>query len=232
MRVSRVPPAALVCLCVLFGCGVDDRKLSGAAAREGIGGAGGVDDGAGGHGGDGDASLLAEFSDCGEGGAAGASSGAHCWTFDDGSDGWKAEPGIEPTFSTDDVNGDPNSGSLTLEMVGVGSGDTLETAGVYQCFSVPYAKEFSLDVSMLVPSQAVVGGASVELDLVNVPGCQGIVLWSGQFADPKPLSWQRIRKKGEVPRGTRSALFKLRVDKFPDEPVFTARFDQVRLAFE
>ena len=155
-----------------------------------------------------------------------------CWSFDHGTEGWVAEAGMQVAFSHDDASGDPASGSLSVTNQDVGKDVEMETAAAYQCLPVPYADKYTVEVAAIVPSQPVVGGASIQLVFVNTLGCQGVVLGQPQFADTKPLSWASIKANGDVPRGTRSAVFRLLVGKFHNDPAFMARFDHIRLNFE
>jgi hypothetical protein len=209
-------------ICALAGCSVDERKLVPPPLEEvgpSAGGAGGVsgDDG---------------WSGCDDSGDSGASDRSRCWSFDHDTEGWTAESGIVRAFSPDDASNDPASGSLSITNRDVGPDAQMQTAGAYRCVVLPYAEKFSLELEVLVPAQPVAGGASVELQFINIPGCQGIILGHPQFADPAPLSWYHLQAKGDVPRGARSLLLRLLVGKFHDDPTFVARFDQIRLVFE
>jgi hypothetical protein len=211
--------------CGLAGCGVDDRKLAPGPPFMPIGGAAGAADGPG----------TDSWQGCdasGDGGAASASDMVHCWSFDHDTEGWTAEAGIARAFSQDDASMDAASGSLSVVSQDFGSDDQLLAAGVYQCLPIPYADRYALELKALVPPQPVAGGVSIELQFINVVGCQGIILSHPQFAGQKSLVWEAFNKGGEVPRGARSLLFRLLVDKFHNDPRAEARFDHVRLTFE
>lgn len=209
--------------CVLLGCTVDDRKLVPVPPIDEVGPSTG---GAGGASGD------DQWRGCDETGDSGAFDMSRCWSFDRDTEGWTAESGIARAFSHDDASNDPASGSLSVTNHDVGTDAQMQTAGAYQCVTLPYAEKFSLELEVLVPAQPVAGGAGVELQFINIPGCQGIILGHPQFSDPSPLSWFHLEAKGDVPRGARSLLFRLLVGKFHDDPSFVARFDQIRLVFE
>jgi hypothetical protein len=217
------PLLLLFALCGFASCGVDDRKLVRVPPFVPVSGA--------------DAGPSTEpWTGCGEGsgegGTASTSDMVHCWSFDHDTEGWTAEAGIARAFSDDDASMDPASGSLSVVNQDVGSDHQLLAAGVHQCLPIPYADRYALELAALVPAQPVAGGASIELQFINVVGCQGIILSHPQFAGQRSLVWEVINKGGEVPRGARSLLFRLLVDKFHNDPSAEARFDHVRLTFE
>lgn len=219
----RSPLLLLFVFCGLASCSVDERKLVPGPPFVPVSGA--------------DAGPSSEpWTGCGdgsgEGGTAGASDMVHCWSFDHDTEGWTAEAGIARSLSQDDASMDPASGSLSVVNQDVGSDDQLLAAGVYQCLPIPYAERYAVELSALVPAQPVAGGVSIELQFINVVGCQGIILSHPQFAGQKSLVWEAFNKGGEVPRGARSLLFRLLVDKFHNEPRAEARFDHIRLTFD
>lgn len=214
----------MVLACTLMGCSVDDARTLGHASSDGAGGAAG-DTGNGGNAGQ-------TWLGCGEAGGGGDANSTHCWSFDHDTEGWAPEPSVTQDFSAEDASADPTSGSLTITNVDVGDGRDLVTAGADQCLPVPYATTYAVEFEALLPAQASIGGASVELTFVNVPGCQGIILREDQYGDETALSWRHVTAHGMVPRNTRSVLFRLLVDKFHSDPPFMASFDHVRLDFE
>lgn len=211
-----------VAVACAFGCSVDERPLDPAPPFEPIGSAGGGSD----------TSDDASWQGCDDTGAAGEPGSLRCWAFDTGTEGWVAEDGVDRSFSQDDANGDPASGSLTVTNADVGSDTEMVTAGAYQCLSIPYADKYTLDLDVLVPSQPAAGGASIDVQFVNVLGCQGIILADDQFPNTKPLVWHHLSESGDVPRGTRSVLVRLLVGKFHNDPSFFTRFDRIRVSFE
>ena len=225
MSETCAPHVVAAFACALLGCAVDERKLAPPpfqAIVTSAGAAGGPSSGG--------------WQGCGDGGAPGASDMVQCWGFDQetgvATNGWTAESGIALSFSQDDASSDPASGSLSVTNQNVGKDDQMLTAGVYQCLPVPYADRYSVEFEALVPPQPVAGGASIELQFINVIGCQGLILGHPQFVDPKALEWQRVTGGGEVPRGARSLLFRLLVGKFHNDPSVEARFDEIKLTFE
>jgi hypothetical protein len=211
-------------VCLLLGCAVDERKLVPLPPFEEL------DPSAGGGGGPSTGVTWQGCSDAA--GASGDSDKVRCWSFDRDTEGFSADPGIVRAFSSDDASGDPHSGSLSVTNEDVGKDAQLMTAAAYQCITVPYADKFSLELEAFVPPQPVTGGARVELEFINIPGCQGLILGDKQVPDPTPLVWEHLTMSDVVPRGARSGLLRLLVGKYHNEAAFEARFDQIRLTFE
>jgi hypothetical protein len=222
MTALKMCCVGFVALLPFAACQLDERALVKVKQVESDAGAGGAPD----------QGPPAWVPVCGEGGAPGEGTTAGCWAFDGDTDGWKTDPGITAMLNPDDAAGNAQSGSLAVTNAIMNDDASVSTAGAFICVPVSYPRKYDLELAFRVPSQAAIGGASVQLQFVNTSVCQGISLGQLQFDPPIGASWEPLIESGDVPHGTNSVIVRLLVSKARQDASFVADFDQIRIGFE
>jgi hypothetical protein len=201
---------------LLVGCPLDERSLS----PSGTGGSGNA-----GSAGTGSAGT-------GSGAAGEVGSTLARWPFDDGTDGWQAELGVEQRFSEDDATEESDSGSLEVVNTLAGEGDEVATAGTSYCLAVSEGVSYHVSLAVYLPPNQTIAGAGFALEFLNAPDCHGLLRGSASLIVPASGSWQRLEKSAPAPSEAKSVLFRMVVNKVQKHPSLLARFDNVRFAEE
>jgi hypothetical protein len=154
------------------------------------------------------------------------------WPFDDDTDGWQAELGVEQRFSEDDATEESDSGSLELINTLAGDGDEVVTAGASYCLPVSEGVSYHVSLVVYLPTDQTIAGAGFALEFFNAPDCHGLLRGSSSRIAPASGAWQRLHKSAPAPSEAESVLFRLVVNKLEKHPSLLARFDDVRFAEE
>jgi hypothetical protein len=171
------------------------------------------------------------FGDAGaEGGEGGQGNPVRTWTFDDGTQDWSPEAGIEQRFGSDDAAGDKRSGSLLLTHTLVAGSDEYELGGTMQCLPVTGDTVYRLSAKTFVPKDQGPGGSGFIMAYFNADDCQGLQLDLLNYASDKTGVWSRAQKTRLAPAGTKSVLLRLVVTKVWRLPSFDVAFDDVVLS--
>jgi hypothetical protein len=152
------------------------------------------------------------------------------WPFDDGTDGWQPELGVEQSFSEDDAAKVNDSGSLEVVNTITGDGSEVATAGTSRCFPVREGLTYHVSLSVYLPPNEPIAGAGFALEFFNAHDCHGLLRGSASVIVPGNGTWQRLEKAAPAPAEAESVLFRLVVNKVYKKPSLLARFDDVRFA--
>jgi hypothetical protein len=193
---------------LLAGCSLDDRSLRG-PSTPGTAGEGG-----------------------GEAGAGPSEPGTTLerWPFDDGTDGWHAEMGVEQRFSNKDASDARDSGSLEIVNTISGQGDEVATAGTSHCLAVREGHTYHVSFAVYLDPNQPIAGAGFALEFFNAEACHGLLRGLSSHVLPSNGDWQRLEKSPVAPDEAESVLFRLVVNKLYKNPSALARFDDVRFA--
>ncbi len=195
---------------LLAGCALDERSLSGAGAQGTAGEGGG---------------------DAGEGPPEPGTT-LNRWPFDDGTDGWLAELGVEQSHSDEDASNARDSGSLEIVNTVTGHGDDISTAGTSHCLPVREGVTYHVSLAVYLDPEQPIAGAGFALEFFNAEACHGLLRGLSSHIQPSNGAWQRLEKSPVAPTEAESVLLRLVVNKLYKNPSTLARFDDVRFAEE
>lgn len=153
--------------------------------------------------------------------------------FDEGADGWQADPNVTFFWSASEAEASEASGVLTVENRSiVESGTGPVTSGVGTCLSASEGETYLFLAQVHVPREEVQGAGGVSLWFYSEPDCQG-----GAHAPRTPLlgatpGWAVAQLKAEAPASTQSMRARLVVSKPVTEPNFRVTFDNILLRAE
>lgn len=166
----------------------------------------------------------------GEGGGAGEGNPVRTWNFDDGTEDWEPEAGIEQRFSRDDVAGNDDSGSLNLTHTLVAGSDAFELGGTAMCLPVEGDKLYRFSAKTFVPKDQGPGGSGIIMSFFNAPDCEGLQLELVNWASDKTDTWLNAERLSRAPEGTKSVFLRLVVTKVWRLTRFEVVFDDVELS--
>ena len=157
------------------------------------------------------------------GGAAGLQNG----TFNTSTSGWTSSSGATVSWSTNDVGGSAQSGSLDLKITG-DSTVGLEGAAV-QCISASPSASYNVAADILIPT----GSSSyASLWFYGSNDCSGaalsVVASTPSFATA--TAWQEVFASASAPSGAHSVAVHLQVQKSVGQSSGEALFDNVTVS--
>lgn len=152
------------------------------------------------------------------------------WAFDQGAEGWEAEPDSAQRWIHEDAFDDSSSGSLSLVNTVEGDGYEFWMTGTSRCVAVRPDTDYVLSVDLFIPRDQVTGAAGFGIEFFNAPDCQGLLLDLTGALTAITGGWETLEKPRRTPAGVKSALLRLVVTKVEKNPPFEARFDNVHFA--
>lgn len=147
--------------------------------------------------------------------------------FAGGLTGWTVSGEGSATASTDDIDDDPDSGSVLVRNAETTAGS--RTHPIEQCITIETPGEYRFGASGRIDASQAPGRAIVGYTAYLGPACDGDIVGGGGTSIPRATTWAAFELILIIPDAPRTFRLRVAVDKPGAEGALEAQVDDIYL---